>query len=291
MKKIPVVFSTDNNYLAPLCVAIASLKKAGGEYSITVLTEDLTQENADLVCSLQDENTSIQVRNIKALLDGVDSLYPYEWYTRAMYYRIMIPEIFREEKKVIYLDCDLVVEQPLAELYAADVSDAWIAGVSNPGNEGLRKWIVEGLGLSDPDSYVNSGVLVINCEAFREHRVQEKCLELLSRRRDFIMPDQDCLNTVCAGNIRLLDKKWNFRIEGTRPPSPAIIHFAANHKPWNRLMPHAYGRHFWKNTSLRYYKNNKKKFRELFAACPIFDCNLPRRLVKKLFIAGWRLFG
>ena len=76
-------------------------------------------------------------------------------------YRLFLHEIVPCDK-LIYLDCDIVVNIDLAELYDIDIDNRHMAAVEEPNL--TRKDIVQGLQSFPkiPDKYFNSGVLLIN---------------------------------------------------------------------------------------------------------------------------------
>src|SRR6218665_2283839 len=50
-------------------------------------------------------------------------------FSHAIYLRLLRPELFPDLSRMLYLDCDLVVEAPLAELWAVDIDGAGCAAV------------------------------------------------------------------------------------------------------------------------------------------------------------------
>ena len=88
------------------------------------------------------------------------------------YYRLIIPEIMPEYKKILYLDCDMVVDHDVAELFDLDLGNCVIAGakdidVAGQVRKGLNNWenyAVQDLGLEQPYDYFQAGVLVIDLD-------------------------------------------------------------------------------------------------------------------------------
>ena len=52
-----------------------------------------------------------------------------KWYTQETYYRLMAADVLPEEDKIVYLDCDIVVLEDVAHLYAVDMGDALLGAV------------------------------------------------------------------------------------------------------------------------------------------------------------------
>ena len=68
------------------------------------------------------------------------------------------------------------------------------------------------LGMKDPYSYFQAGVLVLNTRAMRSRHTMEEWLEFASDDR-FIYNDQDVLNAHCEGEVVYLDYSWNVMID------------------------------------------------------------------------------
>ena len=151
-------------------------------------------------------------------------------FSHAVYLRLLLPELLPQVSRLIYLDCDLLVEAPLAPLWAVDVADVSCAGVPEPG-------LAHRLGV---ERYVNSGVLLMNLDYWRRHGTAGQCIEWLAdNRAQASYVDQDAINVVLAGKIAFLDACWNLNSsEELQPASLAahpqrILHFAGPYKPWH----------------------------------------------------------
>ncbi|MFP5306033.1 MAG: glycosyltransferase family 8 protein [Gammaproteobacteria bacterium] len=176
--------------------------------------------------------------------------------SQVMWYRLFLPELLADASRVLYLDCDTLVVDSVQELWRTDLAGAWVAAVSNVFEPG-RETRARAVGLSDVRQYFNSGVLLIDLDAWR----REDCAgRILALARDpaarLVWPDQDALNTVLAGRWHALHPRWNcqnslffFRhaaevfgaaqvAEATR--CPGILHFegGALAKPWHYLCKH-----------------------------------------------------
>lgn len=75
----------------------------------------------------------------------------------SAYARLFVQDNIKENK-VIYLDCDTIVETELTELWDIELEDNWIAGVQDL----LPSYLIKAIGMDSNERYINSGVLVIN---------------------------------------------------------------------------------------------------------------------------------
>ena len=251
-REIPIFFSTDDNYIAYLDVAIASLiENASKEhtYRIIVLNTGIDPENVRKIrrneragFKIDFIDISEEVENIKSRLKDVYH------FSVVTYYRLFIASLFPQYDKVVYLDCDLVVLGDISELYGVELGDNILGAapeqfVQNTAE--FRRYASDALGV-DPDGYVNAGVLLMNLEAFRKNQIEEQFVRLITEHDfDLLDPDQAYLNYLCKGKIHVLPNGWN------KEPMPLacegkknIVHYALYKKPWqyDDVMD---GDHFW----------------------------------------------
>jgi len=251
-KEIPIFFSTDDNYIPYLDVAISSLLENASreyEYRIMILNTGLSADNVNKILQNEREGVSIdfvdisdEVERIRARLKDVYH------FSVVTYYRLFIASLFPKYDKVLYLDCDIVVLGDVSELFNIDLGQN-ILGAAPEGfvrsTREFRLYAEKALGV-DPDGYVNAGVLLMNLAEFRKNRIEQKFIELISEYDfDLLDPDQAYLNHLCLGKIHVLPSSWNKEpmphvMEGKKN----IVHFALYKKPW-QYDDVLYGEYFW----------------------------------------------
>lgn len=260
-KNIPIFFSTDENYVLYMGVAIKSLiehASAAYNYDICILYETLSDLSKERILSLQKDNVSIRFFNITNYLGEEKSKISYEraHFTIATYYRIFISDIFKCFDKALYLDCDIILKKDVAELYEEDLSEELCAAVPDFGaiqenKLSSQKYINNVLKINN-ETYFNSGVLLLNCKKIRNNQIKEKCLQKLSEIKTPKFPDQDILNIICYNHVKLLPLSWNFEVSlpnnderfgdsifsqyqkefDQAQKEPFIIHYTGLEKPW-----------------------------------------------------------
>ena len=220
---IPVVFATDANYLPYLAVTIQSLidnSSSKNKYDIIILESDISKplKNQVLEMNKNHKNISIRFYNIKETTSKYD-LKNCSYYTDAIYYRIFMPYIMRQYDKMIYLDCDLVIETDIANLFSTDIKDNYLAAVRDIGmiiykyNDSNLQYLPANYfnaALKDVnvDNYFNSGVLIMNLSKFRKDFELDFLIEQ-TNKKEFLYPDQDGLNNLCKDKTLLLNISWN----------------------------------------------------------------------------------
>lgn len=148
-----------------------------------------------------------------------------QW-TYISFSRCYLADILTDIDKVLYLDLDVFFEQDISELWNIDMSNHAIAGVVDINYQNHTTTYID-----NPNSYINSGVLLMNLKYIREHHLTEKMHRLLNTW-ELKYPDQDVLNIVCNGHIRYLSHKWNSGLACGVHTTP-IIHHCIRTKPWN----------------------------------------------------------
>lgn len=184
--------------------------------------------------------------------DEVSDGLPVEGFTRkATWYRIFLADLLPDVGRVLFLDSDLVVADSVADLWQSDVSDHYLAAVTNVFMiEHLFR--ADQLGLSDPREYFNAGVMLMNLEAMRRDGCAAAMYAYGTAHADeLFFRDQDVLNVVLGRRRKALHPRWNVMnslvrfpyspyVLGVQPVAearrhPAIRHFEGPglNKPWH----------------------------------------------------------
>ncbi|MBP3194707.1 MAG: glycosyltransferase family 8 protein [Cardiobacteriaceae bacterium] len=252
---IPVVFSSNQKYLPYLATAICSLISNARDEKLAIFVLhnglDLSHKDIKKVNNLQTDKAKIEWIDVRKYLDSVkNNLVEIHHFSKEMYNRILIPKIFPDFEKVIYLDCDIVVKCNIRELYEIDLEDKLVAAVPDIGQQIQANQ--EPFLVVDKNKYFNSGVIVFNCPKLVEFQLFEKFLENLKECKNFTFPDQDLLNILLEDKVHYLDYSYNIQqgvnlyevlpLTAINPifkrylfsiQEPKIIHFTSNKKPLN----------------------------------------------------------
>lgn len=239
-REIPIFFTTDDEYIPFLDVAIRSLIENASkafEYRIIVLNTGLCEENVRIVKQNEIKGFKIDFINISNEVEGIRSrLKDVYHFSIVTYYRLFIASLFPQYDKVIYLDCDLVLLGDISELYNTELGENILGAAPEEfvqNTEEFRLYAERALGV-DPDGYVNAGVLLMNLGEFRKNKIEEKFIKLITEYDfDLLDPDQAYLNYLCLGKIHVLPNGWNkeqmpVACEGKKN----IVHYALYKKPW-----------------------------------------------------------
>jgi len=258
-----IVCATDDNFVQHCCIMLVSLLCNNKDVNIYILTEGLTEEHRQIIeTEVRDKggkvsfcivNSSLIENLPMSKVEGLNHI------SRATYYRLLISDILPSEvHRVLYLDCDIVVNDSLEEFWNIDLTDKAIAAVPQIGSG----YECERLGYPIEDGYFNAGVTLMNLDYCREHNVTSTFFEYVASNHDRLrFNDQDVLNGVLHDKCVHMLPQWNMtsacyaydlekrgdkrkgRIINAytkekenirqRGMNPCIVHYVSRPKPWN----------------------------------------------------------
>ena len=275
---INVCLSTDNNYAPYAGVVIASVLKNSNpedKLSFYILDGGIEEENKNKIRSLSSiKDCQIYFVPVdESLFEDYKKLTTHSYITLATYYRLKIPKLLNKDvKRIIYLDCDIVVNNSLSELYNTDLGENYIGGVIDIRVKYKPKW--------KNKTYVNAGMLLIDVEKIRKDNIEEKFLEYTKNNFEKIKAgDQDIINFTLEGKIKILDDLWNVQVSSFLSRSnftkhPKIIHFVAKKKPWKFGSYSMFKDKYFQNLALTPWaitQKDKFKWTVLNEICSIYN--------------------
>ncbi len=269
-KQIPIFYTVDDVYMPFLAVSLTSLianTSRTNEYNIKILYTDISQENIQKIKKLERTNVTIEFVNFTEIVKKIkDKLHTRDYYTQTTYFRLFLPEVYTEYDKAIYIDSDTVVLEDIAELYDTDLGSNLIGGVPDGAVQTVpifQDYVEKVVGISNYNNYFNAGVLLMNLKELRELKFQEKFIYLLTTTKFTVAQDQDYLNRICKGRVKIIDKGWNampmedLKLEDSELK---LIHYNLGAKPWHHDNI-LYEKYFWKYAKKTEYLDaiNKEK--------------------------------
>lgn len=178
--------------------------------------------------------------------------------SRTTLCRILLPRIITEARKLIYMDCDVIANKALDDLFDMPMNDCTIAACieywmfinissADTNVSSVHKNLVNAL-IPDYRPYFNAGVIVIDVDRWIAENCENRILALLDNPPTrLIYMDQDALNAIFHNDYLTLDARWNsFAPKYTPhalPPDqqrevdlarrdPWITHYSGAFKPW-----------------------------------------------------------
>ncbi|MEM9081528.1 MAG: glycosyltransferase family 8 protein [Verrucomicrobiota bacterium] len=276
-------FTTNKTFLQHTGIAIQSLLNslpANNPATIWLLVRPETEPALDPLTSLF-RQSSHQLKVCPLDPQRFSHLSPRGGFDLENYFRLLLPEITPPEvTRILHLDSDLLVIDNPSPLVEINLDNHFAAAV-----EDQRPPNLEQLHLNPHTPYFNTGVLLFNLPRFRSEEIGPKALRFALDNPDHVPAvDQDALNAILAHKFLPLSPKWNqmpFHLRKNPPPlltanpvdiqaarqSPAIVHFAGGHKPWEYLTIHPHKQHYWKllqNSPWKNYQPPKPTLRTRF---------------------------
>ena len=264
---IPIAFSCSEAYSPFFATTLQSVINTSNErnnYDIFLLHQGLSNKTKTMLQGMLSgkSNFSLRFVNVQPYFEHYN-LYESPTISIETYFRLILPEILQCYDKLLYLDCDLIVNKDIADLYHIDIGDKWLgaavdvcgAGVVNGFDPAFAKYVEDTMRLKKIWMQFNAGVLIMNNRALRENFTTRYLLEFV-QGGTFRFQDQDALNILCEDHIYWLDLRWNFAADDVTSyrgwvsqyaprelytahraaaKDPYIIHYAGNEKPWYHL--------------------------------------------------------
>ena len=251
MDTIPILTTLDKNYLPQLQVLLCSLhvNNPADSFSLWLLHSDIEEkEFSGLRSQCERYGYSffpVQV-DYELFQDApVTRQYP----NKEMYYRLLAPFLLPGEiKRILYLDPDILVINPLRPLWETDMEGRLFAAAAHTGKTELVN-SVNKLRLGTGQDYYSSGVLLMDLKAGRQDISPKEVYNFVEQhRRELLLPDQDILNVLYGERILPLeDVLWNYDARNYSSyvlrsgglwdmewvmEHTAIRHFCGKEKPW-----------------------------------------------------------
>ena len=271
MDAISILAALDEHYLPQLQVLLTSLRlnNPGEHMDLYLLQSAVSPEGlagVERLCAAFGYGF-FPVRVDDALFQGapVSRQYPKE-----MYYRLLAGQLLPAEMhRVIYLDPDILVINPLRPLWELDLAGRMFAAAAHTGKTELANSVNQ-VRLGTNHNYFNSGVLLIDLDAARRW-IDPAALFAFTKKhaRELLFPDQDLLNMLYGERVLALDDAvWNYDARNFNNyylrsggdcdmdwvlTHTAVLHFCGKSKPWKPGYRRRFGllyKHYMRLTEL-----------------------------------------
>lgn len=276
MKEYNIVVASDKNYIGFVSVLFASIlanKKEDECIRFHVLANNIPLSQIEQL----KEQVGSQCLSVYAITDFQKRLNTKLPNTIAVtsYARLFLSEILPDTiNEVLYLDCDIIVNNSLENIFSLNMSDYAVAGVLDTlPNEKAKS----NIGLKDNDIYINAGVLYVNLKKWRLDGIQNRFIDFLLQHNGCVYHhDQGIINAVLNKSKLIIGPefnltsnyfthKYNYLKKRNKPfytheeierakVNPVIIHFTEGFldRPWVIGSQHPFKNKFlkYKQTSI-----------------------------------------
>lgn len=253
-----IVCISDEIYAQHTAVMLTSLFYTNKEraFRVFVLTQGLSKETIARLESIIPKSSNLIVitktNEELPITTNNNELGGKSW-NPIMYLKLFMPKIVGEEiHRLLFLDVDMVINANIDSLYNVEFNGV-IMGAEDWKYCDRHK---SRLGLDKKDMYINSGVMVVDIDKWREYEKEKPMCIYLDIYKELIKNDQDAFALYFKGKIEYISQQWNVttyyferkpRIFDKYLPileelrtNPFIIHYCEPIKPWFKECRHPY---------------------------------------------------
>lgn len=268
-----ILVTLNSNYIYPLKVMLKSLflNNPDEKFVIYLMHASLNvKELEQLADFIEAHGSRLEVIKVEESCFAEAPILLH--YTKEMYYRLLAYQLLPQDlDRILYLDPDILVINPIRELYDTDLQ-GYLYAAANHDRVSIKGINKMRLHPYEIEVYYNSGVLLMNLIQLRQEADEQEIYRFVEENRaKLIMPDQDILNALYAKRIRRLDEKqYNYDARyynyykltsgGAYDMdqvinNTSILHFCGKKKPWQKRYSgkfHALYKHYEKLTNMPY---------------------------------------
>lgn len=241
-----LLFALNSGYVGPLCVCLKSIMESnpGTHFDIYIAYSSLTKDDFERLGSSVDRGRSVIIPIVidDSLFEGSEYL---KRTSKETYYRLLAMDyIPGGVDRILYLDPDIVVINPLDSFYNIEFGGKLFAGAPHFKHV-MNKFNSRRLRLPRTMPYINAGVLMINLRSLRECCSSEKIISFINTTDiRLVLADQDVLNAMFYDKILPVSAlKYNLDEKTYLKNAPridrdwvdkntVIIHYNGAKKPW-----------------------------------------------------------
>ena len=239
-----ILISIDDNYVRYAINLIDSISQNNNEELNIFLIHDnhLSSDSIRLLNKFMEDNNIGKLNTIYFDGDSINLPKYIDYISINTYYRLFAPYLLPKDiKRILYLDCDIICNGNISDLYNTDFDNKLIIGCENMLPSNLQIWKDKNrirLNLPEDYIYINAGVLLINLEKYRKSITKEEILSFINKNSErLIFQDQDVINKLFYKDIKHVDTKYNYQINTTPSNNPInnikLVHYSERMKPWN----------------------------------------------------------
>lgn len=243
-----IVLAGDRNYTTQLETTIKSILYHNRDVKIYILNQDIMPDWFRKPRKIA-RMLGSEIIDVKLPEQAVFQNWKKQAHISSIAYaRYFIPDYIQEDT-VLYLDCDLIINDKLDNLFEQDIEERYIAAIRDANGQGF-----------------NTGVLLINNEKWRQEKLKERLIEQSIRttkeveegRFEHFNGDQTIFNQVLQDDWLELDRAYNLQVGHDIVAlynnwqehlafngKPVVIHFTTYRKPWTTLIANRYRDLWW----------------------------------------------
>lgn len=182
-----VAYVCDKKYLPFLRISMASIKRYNKDVKFVVLTKERFDVKGAEVITFTPDTELFKFRSANDRMG------------EGVYYKFYLPLLPYD--KVLYIDCDVVCQRPLNELWEMEcpficATESHSYGILQARELGLKR-------------YALTGMMLLNLKEMRRANFTNRCLARLKKEQPRFH-DETIINLEFFDRIKFIDKKFNY---------------------------------------------------------------------------------
>lgn len=249
-----ILITINKKYIKQVNILLNSIQYSNTEesFDVYVLHRDLEEKDLEIM------NNNLDLKRFEIHLIHIPEKEIHKFpvyekrYPVEVYFRIFASNYLPQDlDRILYLDADTIVINPLKELYETDFEENYYIAATHV-KKVLHKLNEIRLNIKEDEPYINTGVLLINLKALRTILIEKEIKEFIEKNeKKLLLPDQDILVSILGNKIKLVDSlKYNlgertlntYNINHPKNQiglrwicrNTVIIHYFGRNKPWNK---------------------------------------------------------
>lgn len=207
-----IVYASDDKFAEILGISLVSLyenSKDMKDLVVYILDSGIKEKNRTKIESIATTYNRRSIKWIKAKdISKVLSMnVVIDRGSLSQYARLFVStDLPKDLDRVLYLDCDIVINKSIKELWNLDLHGKTIGALMDAFSSLYR----DNIDLKPNDIMFNSGVMLINLKKWKEQKVEEQLLKFIERKKGRIQQgDQGTLNAVLSHDTYCFEPRFN----------------------------------------------------------------------------------
>lgn len=237
---LPIFMASDDNFVPYAATAIASIvANTRQPVKFNILDSGISEERKVLLASLA-RTCATNLCFCRVNSESEFSKFPVFCHagnrSYATYNRLLIPKLFPDVGKCLYLDSDIIALGDISGLFNVDLDGCALGAVWHPSRATFETETKELMEIEEPYRYFNAGVLLIDTKMWNALNVTKELSLIVEKYGEAVKHhDETLLNKYFTGRYKILDLCYNYMnwdFDHSICDKIILRHFALQLKPW-----------------------------------------------------------
>lgn len=223
------MYASDDNYAWLMGISMISLfenNKESKDINVFVFGDNLSVENQNVITSIA-EKYGRRCNHVDVAKINIPHVLMSERYPKSAFSRLFAYDLLPEGvDKLLYLDCDTIVMGSLEVMYNMSFEGKTFLVAKDCMSKGYKYKI----GLKDEDTYINTGVMLMDIKRLRERPITQRMVAFVDRYAEAITyADQEIVNGIFQEDLGILPVEYNMQTQFVQYPYEEICRIRHPH--------------------------------------------------------------